>query len=128
MVVIHGTLFNLLRDDAGTGKTFYTTKAMLFFLAVLFTVAILAVFIVIDSFAHLKKIMRMCKKEPEDDDPRRILDSLSSDSLTEREVSLEDDDKDKYNIELYDPKKERDKIELAEKKKQMKMKKKKKGM
>eukprot|EP00343_Euplotes_focardii_P009903 CAMPEP_0205829052 /NCGR_PEP_ID=MMETSP0206-20130828/36892_1 /ASSEMBLY_ACC=CAM_ASM_000279 /TAXON_ID=36767 /ORGANISM="Euplotes focardii, Strain TN1" /LENGTH=224 /DNA_ID=CAMNT_0053131429 /DNA_START=322 /DNA_END=993 /DNA_ORIENTATION=- len=58
--------------------------------------------------------MESCKKEPEEPSPQ-ILDSFSSSSLTEREISLEDDKKDEGKIELYDPKTDKSKIELKKK-------------
>ena len=123
MVIIHGTLFKLLKDEPGTGKSYYQKSAVLFFLATLITMCALAVLIVVDSFAHLKRILRICKRDPDDEKPQKILDSISSSSgsFTEREVSLEDD-KLMENIEIYDPKKEQEKIELAKKKEQPKKK------
>lgn len=59
MVVIHGTLFKLLKDEPNTGKSYYQKNAVLFFLAVLITMCALAALIVVDSFAHLKRILRI---------------------------------------------------------------------
>lgn len=121
MVVIHGMLFPLLRGDAGTGLKHYQKHAFRFFLVVCMVVAALLFFILFDSFAHVKKVLQACRKEPDDDGPKKMLDSFSSDSLTEREISLESDDsKKKYKIELYDPKANKEKIELEKKKKEEK--------
>ena len=128
MVVIHGSLFPLLKDDDNMGLSHYTQSAFFFFVTVTITVAILAVLIIIDSFTHIKKVMTLCSKEPVDDKPQKILDSYSSDSLTEREVSFDDEDeKNDVKYELYNPEKDQEKFVLAEKKRKKEEAKKKKG-
>jgi cysteine-rich repeat protein len=121
MVVINGMLFPLLRGDVEIGLKHYQKHAFRFFLVVWIVIAALLFFILFDSFAHVKKVLQACRKEPEDDGPNKMLDSFSSDSLTEREISLESDDsKKKYKIELYDPKTNKEKYELEKKKKEEK--------
>ena len=121
MVIIHGACFALLKDTPSTGLSHYTINAVLFFLVVLVVICTLAVLIVFDSLAHLKKIWKICKREPDDEPDKAILDSFGSDSLTEREISLEDDKDNDEVIELRDPKKEQqlkeeqERIELIKK-------------
>jgi hypothetical protein len=117
MVVIHGMLFPLMKGDAGTGLDYYHKKAFRFFFVVMLVLAALCVLILFDSFAHVKKVLAACRKEPDDDGGKRILDSFSDESMTERDVSYEGSDDEKVKIELYDPEKEKGKIELAKKKK-----------
>jgi hypothetical protein len=73
---------------------------------------------------HLKKVKKLCKRHPDKPKPRKILDSLSSDSLTEMEVSLESNE-DKERYELYNPEVDKKKEIIEEEKKRGKERKKK---
>jgi hypothetical protein len=124
MVVLHGMLFPLLRGDKDTGLKHYQDHALRFFSIAFILIAVLAGLILFDSFAHVKKVLKACRsccKEPDDDAPNKILDTYSSDSFTEREVSLENyDTKNDEVIELYDAKKENEKFELEKRVKEEK--------
>lgn len=119
LVASYGSLFAFLQDTPGTGRSHYTGKAFFYFLIITVGMILLAVLIVIDSFAHLKKIKTLCKEPEEETGPRRIIDSFSSNSndsdMTQREVSLESDDQSTVRLEIYDPKTENEKIVLDKK-------------
>lgn len=117
LVISNGVLFGMVQDKPNTGSSHYKIYAIMYFFIILIGVCVLAALILIDSFAHLKKIKQLCKGEPDSEKPTRIMDISDETSLTQQDISLDSDKKkeDEGHLEIYDPKKDDHRIEIEKK-------------
>jgi hypothetical protein len=128
LVALHGTLFTFLTDDPNLGEQYFKDYALVFAVILLLVVILNIVFLALDTYYPLLKlavVLNILDESVLDPNRDRIVDdfSNSSDSLTEKDMTIGSKEMGKYHadyeddkIEYNDPKEKVKRLEVTKKK------------